>query len=291
MKLYKYVSPYLWSSILKEKRLRFSPPTAFNDPFEMRAAYENLTDDAEFEENFSEDALKKSLKVWLLGQYPNLPSVVLKLILLGFVKVLKKRAGPQGFEMLCALSGGVPRRLLYGFYRGLNENIGVLSLTEKPDNLLMWAHYTQNHKGFIIEFDGEHEYFHRQDNPSDDFNYVRKVSYSSFRPNMFLTPETATVMLLTKSEDWKYEQEWRMLCWLKDSSVINEVNGEPIHLFSFPTTCITGVIFGCRMSPQCKKEMIEYLARDEQYAHVKMYDAVLARRKFKLDIVPVTDVL
>jgi hypothetical protein len=37
--------------------------------------------------------------------------------------------------------------------------------------------------------------------------------------------------------------------------------------------------------------MIEYLARDEQYAHVKMYDAVLARRKFKLDIVPVTDVL
>jgi hypothetical protein len=291
MKLYKYVSPYLWSSILKEKRIRFSPPAAFNDPFEMRAAYECLTEAAEVEENLTEDHLKTSLKEWLHEQYTYLPSVVVKLVLLGFVKALKRRVGPQGVEIACTMINGVTRGILDAFYQGLNENIGVLSLTEKPDDLLMWAHYAQNHKGFVIEFDGKHEYFHRQDNPSDDFHYVRKVNYSIFRPNICLTPETATVMLLTKSEDWKYEQEWRMLSWLEDSSVINEVDGEPIHLFSFSPTCITGIIFGCRMLPQSRKEMIEYLAGDEQYAHVRMYDAVLARRKFKLDIVPVRDAL
>lgn len=36
---------------------------------------------------------------------------------------------------------------------GLGTNLGNLSLTEKPDNLLMWSHYAQQHMGFVIEFD------------------------------------------------------------------------------------------------------------------------------------------
>ena len=33
--------------------------------------------------------------------------------------------------------------------------IGVLSLSEKRDNLLMWAHYAAQHTGFVIGFDSE----------------------------------------------------------------------------------------------------------------------------------------
>lgn len=99
MNLYKYVSPYLWSSILKEKRIRFSPPAAFNDPFEMRAPFESLTDDAEPEENLSEDYLKRALKQWQREQHPQLPSLISKLAVPWFVKALKKVSGPQGIEI------------------------------------------------------------------------------------------------------------------------------------------------------------------------------------------------
>jgi hypothetical protein len=42
----------------------------------------------------------------------------------------------------------------------LNE-IGVLSLTTVCDDISMWSHYAQSNKGFVIEFDGEHEVFNQ----------------------------------------------------------------------------------------------------------------------------------
>lgn len=48
----------------------------------------------------------------------------------------------------------------------------------------------------------------------------------------------------------------------------------------------TGIIFGCRMTPQVKKEMIEYLDNEPSYSHVKQFDAVLDEREFKVNMVP-----
>ncbi|MFH0926009.1 MAG: DUF2971 domain-containing protein [bacterium] len=33
-----------------------------------------------------------------------------------------------------------------------SKNLGVLSLSELNNDILMWAHYTENHSGFCIEF-------------------------------------------------------------------------------------------------------------------------------------------
>lgn len=35
----------------------------------------------------------------------------------------------------------------------------ALSLSEKADDLLMWAHYAKHHEGFVIGFDGKHPMF------------------------------------------------------------------------------------------------------------------------------------
>lgn len=42
---------------------------------------------------------------------------------------------------------------------GLGKKIGILSLTENPSNLLMWAHYANSNQGFVIAFDSSHEFF------------------------------------------------------------------------------------------------------------------------------------
>jgi hypothetical protein len=95
-----------------------------------------------------------------------------------------------------------------------------------------------------------------------------------------------------KSEKWKDEEEWRMLQLLengkrleKDGKAILDDEGQPIYLFPLPPSCITGVIFGSRMSQENRGKIMHVLSTDD-YSHVKPYQAVLDDRKFKLNIVP-----
>ncbi|MBA7520642.1 hypothetical protein ES705_12738 [subsurface metagenome] len=42
------------------------------------------------------------------------------------------------------------------------DNVGFISFAEKDNCLIMWAHYADNHKGIIIEFDTSHDFFEGQ---------------------------------------------------------------------------------------------------------------------------------
>lgn len=282
MNLYKYMSPNLWGKILKEKQVRFTPPSVFNDPFEMQPFYESFAQDAEVQEHLNEAESRATLEELFL----NLPAEIQNLVPPEALKSLAAVSSDLAVEHAPALLDRLTSVISRGLYAGFDENIGVLSLSEIRDDLLMWAHYAQNHKGLVIGFNSEHRYFHQQLSPSDEFRYVRQVSYSKRRPSIGLTTiEDASDIFLTKSEDWAYEHEWRMMRPLTDATEARSVNDEPIHLFSFPPDCVTEVILGYRMLPQVKKEILECLASDEQYSSVKKYVAVLDEREFKLNMV------
>lgn len=287
MNLYKYISPDLWDKILKEKQIRFTQPSVFNDPFEMQPFYESFAEDAEVQKHINEPETKTILEELLLEQYPNMPAEVQNLVPVEFLKSFAAIVSPFAVDNAPAVLDGLTSAISKGFYTGFNENIGVLSLSEKRDDLLMWAHYAQNHKGLVVGFDSEHKYFHQQLSPSDEFRYVRKVHYSKNRPTIRLTTiEDVTGIFLTKSEEWTYEYEWRIMRPLPDATETKVINGESIHLFSFPPDCVTEVILGYRMSPELKKEILEYLSSDKQYSHVKKYVVLLDEREFKLNIIP-----
>jgi hypothetical protein len=99
-------------------------------------------------------------------------------------------------------------------------------------------------------------------------------------------------VLFVKSERWKDEREWRLLQPLKNGRRL-EKEGEfilddyeqPIYLFPLPPSCVTGIIFGSRISQADKREMLRVLFTD-RYSHVKRYQAVLDEKKFELNIVP-----
>ena len=78
---------------------------------------------------------------------------------------------------------------------------GCLSLSATATNVLMWSHYAQNHEGYVIGFDADHEYFGESVSP---------VIYSSVRPphNPFEHRHSGAIFY-TKSADWSYEQEYR----------------------------------------------------------------------------------
>lgn len=69
---------------------------------------------------------------------------------------------------------------------------------EKPCNMLMWSHYSDEHRGCCIEF-------HFPEKSDEDkvasVEYVKEIEIGQ--------NENATAILLRKFSDWKYEQEVR----------------------------------------------------------------------------------
>lgn len=84
-------------------------------------------------------------------------------------------------------------------------------------NRLMWAHYTNNHKGFCIEYDFS-------DRSTLDSVHVLPIIYSKERPKLPLKQAIVgsrknwddakrkfLMVLLTKDDAWSYENEWRAI--------------------------------------------------------------------------------
>jgi hypothetical protein len=74
-----------------------------------------------------------------------------------------------------------------------------------------------------------------------------------------------------------------MLRSLKDADETIVMNGVTIHLFQVPQACLVGLIFGCRMTDEKKSEIRSKLS-SSSLSHVKVYEAVLDEKQFKLNI-------
>jgi hypothetical protein len=113
----------------------------------------------------------------------------------------------------------------------LRNRLGVLCLTERPDNHLMWVHYARNHTGFVVGFDARAAFF-REDN-----RLLDKVRYRA-KPKVL--SEADMNVCFYKSDVWGYEREWR--CVRKfDVKEPRAVGIEP--------RLITQIIFGFQMEP------------------------------------------
>jgi hypothetical protein len=311
MSLYKYLMPDR-IDVLKNRSIRFTQHMALNDPFEMKPFFELLAEDAimkrlfcfggedtwnagfdmgysmikmvfdEMKKHFPDEASKREIdEIW--NGLPSYQSL----------KEQTKQEQPEFLDGLVELAKQRMPELRNVIFTSFNESIGVLSLTQKCDDILMWAHYAQNNKGFVIEFDDSHEFFNQPMDSGGLSGCLHKVVYSEDRPNRdsMLDMSPSDIFLL-KSEKWKDEEEWRMLQSLengqrleKDGVAILDDEGQPIYLFSLPPSCITGVIFGSRMSQENKSKIMHVLSTDD-YSHVKKYQAVLDDMKFKLNIIP-----
>jgi hypothetical protein len=132
---------------------------------------------------------------------------------------------------------------------------GILCLTRRPDNLVMWAHYAAAHRGFLLEFDPENGFFNRssvwhldwtwmEEMPLScpGFGNLRDVQYSEQRPTTMNSDEVPLDSFFVKSPDWAYEEEVRIILPLSDAAYKSEQRD--MHLFSFPAEAITGVILG-----------------------------------------------
>jgi hypothetical protein len=118
------------------------------------------------------------------------------------------------------------------------EHAKICSFTTNPASLLMWGHYADQHKGFCIEyrtegFDGVRDprlrllypviYTDQLSNSTRMFDMTSRKSFNN------LAVQKA---LLTKSREWAYEKEWRLIIAgvLKDDQTWGFLPATAIHL-------------------------------------------------------------
>jgi len=113
----------------------------------------------------------------------------------------------------------------------ISDQFRVTCLSERMDSPLMWSHYANKHFGFCLEYDFTHTMIKKypdlvmaqlmlfpviytQKRPLISkafFNSKTKLNYIKSKklpPNLI---NNIMLGLLTKSEDWEYEREWRIL--------------------------------------------------------------------------------
>ncbi|HHQ4731227.1 DUF2971 domain-containing protein [Aeromonas veronii] len=109
---------------------------------------------------------------------------------------------------------------------------GIISFSETPRNLLMWAHYADNHRGMVVGY--LHDALDKIDSPyyiETDSTLPIKVNYDSIRydnekllslekysgkDTHTLIKEVETMLLTTKGDEWIYEKEHRIITELNN---------------------------------------------------------------------------
>jgi DUF2971 family protein len=224
MKLYKYVSVER-ADVLKKGMIRFSQPLALNDPFELTPSFSSHFSDAYVEGHFEETLTDVFSEPKMREVYQSMPADFRTNIT---YEQFREYAMSLPRENLLQTTKQMRDKSLEAINRGelpnWDQHVGILSLAEKPDSLLMWSHYADSHRGFVFEFDTSHAFFSRFGS-----DRLKKVRYSQQRP-IFESPQVLQNMnaietiLLTKSIEWEYEQEWRMLVPLVKA---DKVSGGP----------------------------------------------------------------
>lgn len=141
---------------------------------------------------------------------------------------------------LSYLDNADDQNFISGKISELKKSLVILSLTRTPHNPLMWTHYCEDHKGFVIGYDVDDDFF-----LSDKYNIISAnngaLEYTSEKERIELSPEIKDALhsiylrsqgesgntyspdklkvinsllrksLLYKHECWSYEEEIRVV--------------------------------------------------------------------------------
>lgn len=265
---YKFFSKERFD-FLSTLQLRYAPHDSFNDPFENRPSKQEEMDNLSHEEA---SALRASLRDD--STYSN--------------ELVNK-----------TLSHRFRQDSDFPNVEDYKEKLGTLCLSETHDNLLMWAHYASEHKGFVVEFNAS--YFFDFSDKSEEKVWLFSVDRVKYREMRVLRQShgwwdyfhgTPHEVATTKSTHWSHEQEWRMTRPLKDANPVIEAKSTAlysrdesnhlIHLFDIPKKYVSKIILGARASKEDLARVKHTLAEDGDLAHVKLKLAIPDPVDFRL---------
>jgi hypothetical protein len=240
--LYKYYRFNKYTEgILTANEIYFPSPNEFNDPFDSR-----------IRRVFGGTRYQK--KLFLRNMLPRINPNVPRRAVNEMIRNERKK--------------GIVQASLDKTENRHRSKIGVYCMSEKRDNILMWAHYAECHTGFCLEFDTQNNFFGKalEVKYSEKLPIINIIEYENMNHSQFAD------ILLTKAKDWEYEREWR---------IVNHWEGPGVK--RFPPAALTGVIMGCRISDKHRTFLTTLIKQREP--RPQMYEARIKKEEFGLEIV------
>lgn len=173
-------------------------------------------------------------------------------------------------------------------FKEQKSHIGVLCFSENPNNILMWSHYANNHKGIVYEFKAN-LFFNSRTNSFNGFPY--KVNYPSDRSYPLLSytligdqrNKQFADELLSKAKDWEYEEEYRFIDIKNNSDQFcKQYNGNK----TFNQDALTSIIFGVK-TPTEEIDVIKSLCKKHELNHITFKQAQFIKGKFEIEIIEI----
>ena len=279
--LYKYCTLETATKILVSRRLRWTSPLYFNDPF-----------DCQWDQ------------MWQIGDgsYINKGWEIVRAFVTGensnWSELARSKNGPGAVRRLLQENRSYvscqtekEREQLLGriqhefrqtreskkgeYIKGLMSVIEVarvLCMSANNSSILMWSHYADEHRGIVLELD-----------PAillqSDKRVLHPVAYSETYPEVYeeqgpievgtydrefvarSNRKAEEVLLFTKAAEWKYESEWRAV-WFDLTALPSPVRPKPNEVrhsdCEFGEGAIRSVITGCRFSENCYHDRTQF---------------------------------
>lgn len=262
MKLYKYYPPTSHSFILLENgkiSLRFSQPSALNDPFDL-----SPTIDINKDSSYS------------------------------FAKKVQERTSSKANKIIDGNTGeSYPRATLKEFEDSLHEknvkqktvnlrthndlSIGVLSLSKNENSSLMWSHYSQHHTGFMLEIENRFEL-------NTQLKKAQDVVYCKNRPTTKQSESHSDKSYFRyKDPVWKYEDEMRLVVELHQLEPTEKTKNDhlPCYCYTYPRSQIGRIVLGA----MCSKDVEECIRKwaSEHTPKIIVQKAYLNAFNYQLD--------
>jgi hypothetical protein len=138
----------------------------------------------------------------------------------------------------------------------------ICSFSETYDNILMWSHYSNDHKGFCVEYQYEElrEYCEKA---------LLPIRYSDKIPCGDLNIEDSHKILFSKAKQWQYELEWRFV-------------GQPRSSEKYPLINVPkpkAIYLGCKIEEGLKNYLIDYCKSNS----IDVYLSKENLKEYKLD--------
>lgn len=240
--LYKYVGLDRALAILKDRDIRFTQPRFLNDPHELSV-------------EINPQSLTREFYEYLLGV---------------------GEAPDRAAHIACR---NVDRLVIdrVAWAMAEREKLGVLSLCDTPDNMLLWAHYANEHRGAVLELDVSALIVSPR--TPDEIQAMAQVIYSDERIDFVARRLPLWMTLNYKSAAWAYEREWRLY---RSISALRHKTSD-IYVAELPPGAVKRIIFGARAAESIEKETIQFIVNSPDHQHIRIEKAMFSSGLVGLD--------
>lgn len=230
-------------SILTQHKLYFVNPLKLNDPFDCKPKYILSGSEKQKMDHFSNILKDREPELTRSGRRKKVKSALKNLKQTNIENFFKK-----------ALTKTL-------------EQVGICSFSEVYDDILMWSHYADSHRGICLRF--------KASSYTPFFNEAQQVEYQVDYPCIDILNDDDNKKLLkilfTKSKHWEYEYEWR---------ITNYKEGAGEHIF--PAELLDGVILGANISNADRKQVMSW--RNKYEHDIKIYQAKLKDAEYGIEL-------